>query len=183
MRALAEVFSRAACRQLPILEYVGLFCSSVTQSEISVCKMLCIWGILWVKGQSVIYVITVVLPRCVASRPIIGWRLPHSNSTQITDGCAIGQLLCFRCMQAVTADTVIAYITHEEYLAKPMRACFCRFVWARYVVWPLLYGLYIASCDRRLDERYEVIDLTFAAYQPTDSRSRKTHFLNYLDSC
>ena len=107
----------------------------------------------------------------------------YSNSTQITDGCAIGQLLCFRCMQAVTADTVIAYITHEEYLAKPMRACFCRFVWARYVVWPLLYGLHIASCDRRLDERYEVIDLTFAAYQPTDSRSRKTHFLNYLDSC
>ena len=27
---------------------------------------------------------------CVASRPVIGWLLPHSNSTQITDGCGVG---------------------------------------------------------------------------------------------
>ena len=57
---------------------------------------------------------------CVSSRSVIGWRLPSSNSTQITDGCGVGcvhrdiwQLLCFRCMQAIIADTVIAYITHD----------------------------------------------------------------------
>jgi len=38
--------------------------------------------------------------------------------TQITDGCGIGyrdmcQLLYFRCLQVITADTVIAYITHD----------------------------------------------------------------------
>ena len=59
------------------------------------------------------------LNRCVAkvvaSRPVIGWRLhAPSNSTQIADGCAIGQLLCFRRMQAITANTVIAYITHDD---------------------------------------------------------------------
>jgi len=32
---------------------------------------------------------------------------PSSNSTQITDGCGVDQLLCFRCTRAVTADTVI----------------------------------------------------------------------------
>ena len=44
-----------------------------------------------------------MLLRCVASRPVTGWRLPPSNSTQITDGCGVGhghrdiwQLLCFR---------------------------------------------------------------------------------------
>ena len=61
-----------------------------------------------------INILTVVLQGCVASRPVIGWRLPHSNSTQITDGCGAGhirQLLCFRCVHAITADTVIAYIT------------------------------------------------------------------------
>jgi len=55
-----------------------------------------------------------VLLDCVASRPFIGWRLYPSNSTQITDGCGVGQLFCFRCMQAKTADTVIAYITHDN---------------------------------------------------------------------
>jgi len=51
------------------------------------------------------------LSRCVASRLVIGWRLPPSNSTQITDGCGVGyghrgiwQLLCFRCMRAITHD-------------------------------------------------------------------------------
>ena len=61
-----------------------------------------------------INILTVVLQGCVASRPVIGWRLPHSNSTQITDGCGAGhirQLLCFRCVHAITADTVIADIT------------------------------------------------------------------------
>jgi len=43
----------------------------------------------------------------------------HSNSAQMTDGCGVGnrdtwQLLCFRCMQAITADTVIAHITHDD---------------------------------------------------------------------
>ena len=56
--------------------------------------------------------------RCVArvcwSGPVIGWRLPRSNSMQITDGCGVGQLLCFRRMQAITAGTVIAYITHDD---------------------------------------------------------------------
>jgi len=33
---------------------------------------------------------------------------PHS------DQCGVGQLLCFTCMQAITADTVIAYITHDD---------------------------------------------------------------------
>jgi len=42
-----------------------------------------------------IYLLTVVLLGCVASRPVTGWRLPPSNSTQITDGCGVGQLLCF----------------------------------------------------------------------------------------
>jgi len=28
--------------------------------------------------------------RCVAGRPVIGWRLPHSNSAPITDGCGVG---------------------------------------------------------------------------------------------
>ena len=32
---------------------------------------------------------------------------PSSNSTQITDGCGVDQLLCFRCTRAVTAVTVI----------------------------------------------------------------------------
>jgi len=59
------------------------------------------------------------LNRCVAkvvaSRPVIGWRLhAPSNSTQIADGCGVGQLLCFRRMQAITANTVIAYITHND---------------------------------------------------------------------
>ena len=54
------------------------------------------------------------------SRPVIGWQLLPNyliNSTQITDGFGVGhghrdiwQLLCFRCMQTITTDTVIAYI-------------------------------------------------------------------------
>ena len=43
------------------------------------------------------------LNRCVASRPVIGCRLlppPRSNSTEITDGRGVGQLLRFRCMPA-----------------------------------------------------------------------------------
>ena len=36
-------------------------------------------------------------------------------TTQITDGCGVRQLLCYRCMQAITADTVIAYITHDDW--------------------------------------------------------------------
>jgi len=43
-----------------------------------------------------------------------GYRLPPSNSTQVTYGCGVGQLLCFRCTQAIIADTVIAYITHDN---------------------------------------------------------------------
>jgi len=46
-----------------------------------------------------------------------------SNSTQITDGCDVehtGQLLCFGCMQAITADTVIAYITHDDHHNIPL---------------------------------------------------------------
>jgi len=39
---------------------------------------------------------------------------PPSDSTQITDGCGVGQLLCFRCMQTITADTLIAYFTHDD---------------------------------------------------------------------
>jgi len=54
---------------------------------------------------------------CVASQVgpslVDGCPPPH-NSIQITDGCGVGQLLCFRCMQAITADTVIAYITHDD---------------------------------------------------------------------
>ena len=49
-----------------------------------------------------IYLSTIVLQGCVASQSVTGWRLPHSNSTQITDGCRIGQLLCFRCRQKIT---------------------------------------------------------------------------------
>jgi len=37
-----------------------------------------------------------------------------SNSTQITGGGGVDQLLCFRCMQAIAVDTVIAYITHDD---------------------------------------------------------------------
>jgi len=66
---------------------------------------------------------------CVASWPVIGWYLPPSNSwsdlifshprsegwpsnsTLIKDGCGIGQLLCFRCMQIITAGTVILVVT------------------------------------------------------------------------
>lgn len=48
---------------------------------------------------------------CVAKPFIIGWRLPPSNSTQLTDW--VWQLLCFRRMQVITADTVVAYITHD----------------------------------------------------------------------
>ena len=33
---------------------------------------------------------------------------------QITDGCGVGQLLCFRRKQAITANTVIADITHDD---------------------------------------------------------------------
>ena len=43
--------------------------------------------------------------------------LTPNNSTQITDGCGVGhirQLLCFRDIQAMTADTVIAYITYDD---------------------------------------------------------------------
>ena len=72
--------------------------------------------------KQLINILTVVLRWRVASKPVIGWRMPPSNSTQITDGCGVGyrdiwQLLCFVCMQTVTADTVIAYITHD-YLPK-----------------------------------------------------------------
>ena len=60
--------------------------------------------------------------KCVASRPVIGWRLCPGNSTEITDGCGTGQLLCFRC------QTLIAYITNDDrpnnYIisAKPARS-------------------------------------------------------------
>jgi len=36
-------------------------------------------------------------------------------ATQITDGCGVRQLLCYRCMRAITADIVIAYITHDDW--------------------------------------------------------------------
>jgi len=39
-------------------------------------------------------ILAVVLLGCVASRPVIGWRLPHNNSTQITDGCGFGHDSC-----------------------------------------------------------------------------------------
>jgi len=72
--------------------------------------------------KQLINILTVVLRWRVASKPVIGWQMPPSNSTQITDGRGVGyrgiwQLLCFVCMQTVTADTVIAYITHD-YLPK-----------------------------------------------------------------
>ena len=35
-----------------------------------------------------IYILTAVLLGCVASRPVIGWQLRRSNSTQITEGVA-----------------------------------------------------------------------------------------------
>ena len=62
-----------------------------------------------------IYILTTVLLGCVASQPVTGRWLTHSNSKQIKDGCCIGhrdisQLLCFRCMQARTAD-----ITHGDW--------------------------------------------------------------------
>ena len=38
-----------------------------------------------------------------------------SKSIRITDGCGIGQLLCFRGMHVITADTVITYITHNDH--------------------------------------------------------------------
>jgi len=43
--------------------------------------------------------------------------LAPNNSTQITDSCGVGhkwQLLCFSSIQAMTADTAIAYITHDD---------------------------------------------------------------------
>jgi len=43
---------------------------------------------------------------CKSARP--------SNSTQTIDGCGVSQLLCFRCMQVITAHTIIAYITHDD---------------------------------------------------------------------
>jgi len=56
----------------------------------------------------------IVYNRCVArvcSKSARNWLTPSpSNSTQITDGCGVGQLwqlLCFRCTQATTAETVI----------------------------------------------------------------------------
>jgi len=39
-------------------------------------------------------VLAVVLLWCVASQPVIGWRLPPSNSTQITDKCGVGHDSC-----------------------------------------------------------------------------------------
>ena len=36
-------------------------------------------------------------------------------TSEITDGCGVGQLLCFRGIQAITTDTVIAYITHDDW--------------------------------------------------------------------
>jgi len=57
-------------------------------------------------------ILTAVLLRCVASRSVIGWRLFPSNSTQIIDGCGVShmwQLLCFRCIQAITANV----FTHD----------------------------------------------------------------------
>ena len=68
-----------------------------------------------------IYRLTAVLLGRVASRPVIGRRSPRSKSTRTTDACGVGhghrdtrQLLCFRCTQAITADIVIAYITHDD---------------------------------------------------------------------
>ena len=71
------------------------------------------WGL--VLSDALIYLLTVLLLWCVASRPVIGWRLSGSISTQITDGCGVSQLLCFSCTQAITAaDTVIAHVTHDD---------------------------------------------------------------------
>ena len=65
-------------------------------------------------SDALIYLLTVLLLWFVASRPVIGWRLSRSISTQITDGCGVSQLLCFSCTQAITAgDTVIAHVTHD----------------------------------------------------------------------
>ena len=44
--------------------------------------------------QGRIDILAVVLLGCVASRPVIGWRLPHNNSTQITHGCGFGHDSC-----------------------------------------------------------------------------------------
>ena len=67
--------------------------------------------------KSLIYLLAVLLLQGmlqVGSRHFIGRRLPHSNSTQITDGCSVDQLLCFRCIQTIAADTVINYVTQRR---------------------------------------------------------------------
>ena len=63
------------------------------------------------------HILSAVLLGCVASRPVIGWRLCPSNSAQTTDRRGVGhiwQLLCFTCMQAITVDNVISYITDDD---------------------------------------------------------------------
>jgi len=55
-------------------------------------------------------------------------------------GCGIGyrdmwQLLCFRCLQVITADTVVAYITHDVSI-KPARS---EATWQLvYFIWQML---------------------------------------------
>jgi len=39
---------------------------------------------------------------------------PPSDSTQIADGCGVDRLLCFRRLETIIGDTVIAYITHDD---------------------------------------------------------------------
>ena len=64
-----------------------------------------------------VYIVTVVL----LVGPSLADGCPYSKYTHITDGCGVGhshletwQMLCFRCLQTTTADTFIAYITHDD---------------------------------------------------------------------
>jgi len=54
-----------------------------------------------------------VLLGCVG--PSLADGCPLAITTEITDGCGVGQLLCFRGIQAITTDTVIAYITYDDW--------------------------------------------------------------------
>ena len=63
----------------------------------------------------------VYLNRCVASWPVTGWRLPLTTPDRWQTGVASATVIgtydscCFRCIQAITTDIIIAYITHDDH--------------------------------------------------------------------
>ena len=68
-----------------------------------------------------------MLPRRVTRRPVTGWRLCPTSSTQTADGCGVGQLLCFSSLTLLspTLPTTAGPLYHQRQSA-------CRRLFAEY---------------------------------------------------